>query len=404
MNCRVCGDKISEFMTFGKMPIANNFLETKDFNDEYFFELAPSFCESCHSFQLLEQPDPDRMFHENYAFFSQTSNSMKIHFKSLANKIKEDYFKSTKPFIVELGSNDGILLKNFVNSDCEHLGVEPSKNVADEALKNNVRSIVKYFSSNLADEIIEENGKADVVTSANVMCHIPDINDVAKGISKLLKDDGVLIFEDPYLLSTIEKISYDQIYDEHVFLFSILSVNSIFSKFGLYLFDVEPLNTHGGSMRYYLRKNKNIIKSKNLEIYEEKEAKAKLNSIQTYIQFSKSVEKSKNDLINLLINLKAEKNKIFGYAATSKSTTVLNYCNIDSSIIEGIFDTTPIKHNKFSPGKHIPILNYSDFSKIDLKYLYNFAWNHFDEILLKEKDYQRDGGKWITHVPYPRIV
>ncbi len=404
MHCRVCNNTISEFMTLGKMPIANNFIEKKDLDKEYFFELLPAFCEKCYSFQIIEQPDPSMMFHENYAFFSQTSKNMILHFKKLSEKIKNNFFTSDNPFIVELGSNDGIFLKNFLNYKCNHLGVEPSKNVAEAALQNNVNSIVEYFSSNLAKKIVNKYGKADVVTSANVMCHIPNINDVALGISELLNENGVLIFEDPYLGSVIEKISYDQIYDEHVFLFSIYSVEAIFSKFGLHLFDVEFLQTHGGSMRYYLSKRKDTPISKNLLLSKENEKKLKLNQIETYIKFSENVKNSKSKLIEILDEIKNRNKLIYGYAATSKSTTVLNYCNIGTDYIEGIFDTTPIKQKKFSPGKHIPILEYKKFNSYDFDFLYNFAWNHSTEIYENEKEFYNRGGKWISHVPIPKII
>ena len=175
------------------------------------------------------------------------------HFKSLSSEIKKKFIKKNS-LVIELGCNDGIFLKNFKNYN--HLGIEPSKNVAKEASKNGINVITKFFSYNLSKEILNSYGNADLIYSANVMCHLPNINDVGKGISNLLNDRGLLIFEDPYIGDVIEKTSFDQIYDEHVFLFSAHSVKNIFSKFNLNLFKVEHLETHGGSMRYYLRKEK----------------------------------------------------------------------------------------------------------------------------------------------------
>ena len=205
--------------------------------------------------QLFNQPEPERMFHDQYAFFSSTSKYMSKHFKDFANFVKEsNYLDSNNPFIIELGCNDGILLKNFASEGINHLGIEPSENVAKEANKNGVNTINKFFSEKLADEILEKYGKVDAFMAANVMCHIPEINNVVRGIEKLLKDSGVVIFEDPYLGDVIQKTSYDQIYDEHVFLFSAISVSNLFNLHGMELIDLHHQKTHGGSMRYVLAK------------------------------------------------------------------------------------------------------------------------------------------------------
>ena len=238
MKCRVCSNNIIPFMTFGKMPIANGFLDNKDFNREYFFDLSPAFCSECFTFQIENQPDPEMMFHENYAFFSKTSKHMQDHFCQYANWVKNNYLQNSDSFVVEIGSNDGILLENFLSNGIKQLGIEPSSNVAQVAIDNGVETIVEFFSKKVAKDVVDSRGKADVILAANVMCHIPDLNEIGEAAAILLKDDGVLVFEDPYLGDMIQKVSYDQIYDEHVYIFSALSIQKIFSKSNFDLIDV----------------------------------------------------------------------------------------------------------------------------------------------------------------------
>ncbi len=399
MKCRVCSQKINPFMSFGKMPIANGFIKKKDLKNEYFYNLETCFCNNCKVFQIKKQPDPKKMFHENYPFFSSLSKGMLKHFKSLSSEIKKKFIKKNS-LVIELGCNDGIFLKNFKNYN--HLGIEPSKNVAKEASKNGINVITKFFSYNLSKEILNSYGNADLIYSANVMCHLPNINDVGKGISNLLNDRGLLIFEDPYIGDVIEKTSFDQIYDEHVFLFSAHSVKNIFSKFNLNLFKVEHLETHGGSMRYYLRKEKKKKNYINIQKFLNYEKKKKLHLKNTYIQFKKNCEKFKKDFKNFLQSNKNKKINTIGYGATSKSTTILNYCNVGSNLISEIFDITKLKQNKISPGTHIPINEFNYKNNKQKDYYILFAWNHKKEIQSKESKNKKFKGKWYIPFPYKK--
>lgn len=403
--CRVCAEPISKFMTYGKMPIANGFLKQEQIKDEYFFELAPAFCEKCGMFQLIDQPDARMMFHENYAFFSSTSEYMKKHFKAFAELAMQSFaHPKDKSFVVELGSNDGIMLRNFKEAGIKHLGIEPSSNVADVARSQGINTISEFFDLNLAKRIVAEYGHADLITSANVMCHIPDINSVAAGISHLLKNDGVFMYEDPYLGAMIEKTSYDQIYDEHVFIFSATSVSAAFARHGMELIDVLPQITHGGSMRYVLA-HKDVRKiSTNVDQIMQKERAQGLHKKETYELFKKNCETSKSELVALLQKLKKEGKKVVGYGATSKSTTVMNYCGIGPDLIEYISDTTPIKQGKLTPGSHIPVKPYTEFSSKLPTHALLFAWNHAAEIFEKEVKFRQEGGKWIMFVPKVEVI
>ena len=404
-NCRICSNNIKEFMSFGKMPIANGFLLPDEFKSEYFFELAPAFCDKCYTFQILEQPDPEKMFHDNYAFFSSTSKYMQLHFKDFAESVLKNILcEINDPFVVELGSNDGIMLRNFKNKGITHLGIEPSENVANVARKEGINTLSEFFNYELTEEIIEKYGKADVILSANVMCHISEINSVAKGIANLLKPNGKLIFEDPYLGDMVSKISYDQIYDEHVFIFSATSVSFIFKQHGLELIDVIPQITHGGSMRYILAPIESNHISSNVKDIMNKEFEQGLHLPKTYENFRVNCEKSRDVLLELLNNLRKQGKIVVGYGATSKSTTVTNYCKIGPEHINFISDTTPIKQGRFSPGMHIPVKPYEEFTKNFPEYALLFAWNHAQEIFEKEIHFKSSKGKWIRYVPNVEII
>ena len=399
--CLICSSLLHRFMDFGKMPIANGFLLPKDFKKEYFFNLDVAFCSKCTMVQLTEFVDREKMFHKNYAFYSSTSARMAKHFEDFANSVIKSHSNNSKTFVVEIGSNDGIMLKNFVHKGTKHLGIEPSANVAAEAVKNGVNTIVEFFDEKVAEEIIKKYGQADFFLGANVICHIPYIHSIMAGVKKLLKPKGLFMFEEPYVGDIVKKISYDQIYDEHAFFFSARSIGNLASMHDLELIDVIPQDVHGGSMRYVIGHKGTSPKKPFVAACLRKEKKLGLDKIETYQKFAKDIQKSKNDLVATLIKLKKDGKRVVGYAATSKSTTILNYCNIGPDLIEFISDTTPIKHGKFSPGMHIPIKPYEEFKNDYPDYAVLFAWNHGEEIMAKEKEFIKNGGRWITFAPAP---
>ncbi len=393
MNCKITGKKINPFMSFGKMPIANGFIEKKDFRDEFFFNMEVGFNEDISLFQLNDHPKPEKMFNKDYPFFTGSSEYMKKHFKEYANFVK-NYLNSNSK-IIEIGSNDGTFLKNFITQTNNVIGFEPSESVANVAKKSNVPTITKFFNKSNVKDLNKYLGQTDLICASNVICHVPNLNDLIETIDLLLSSNGTFVFEEPYLGSMFEKISYDQIYDEHIYMFSASSISKIFKRFDFELVDVFPQITHGGSMRYIVKRKGKINISSNVEKIIETEKKKDLDKINSCLNFKKNCENSKSKILKKLIDLKNLGNSICGYAATSKSTTILNYCNIDTQLIDYICDTTKEKIGKFSPGMHIPIVDMKHFYNNVTDYVYLFAWNHKEEILKKEKDYK---GKWISHV------
>ena len=392
-------------MSFGRMPIANGFLTKEQFKDEYFFDMKTAVCSKCNMFQLLMQPDREQMFNENYAFFSATSELMGLHFKQFANHVMVDYLKNVKdPFVVEIGSNDGILLKHFVRENIRHLGIEPSANVAHNASINGINTLVGFFDENIAKEIVEEYGQVDAFIGANVMCHIPYIHSIVAGIKILLKPEGIVMFEDPYLGDMLPKTSYDQIYDEHSFMFSVHSIQYLFNLYDMDVIDIEHQDTHGGTMRYVIANKGAKPVTDNVFNQLKIENEMGLARAETYEKFRQNCEKSRDNLMNLLNDVRNRGKSIVGYAATSKSTTIMNYCGITTDHLEYISDTTPIKQGKYSPGAHIPVKSHEDFLNNYPDYTLLFAYNHSREIMAKEQEYMRQGGRWITYVPEVKIL
>lgn len=396
MECKVSKKEIKPFMSFGKMPLANGFLEKKSFNKEFFYEMEVGFSEKFSLFQLNDHPKPEKMFNETYPFYTGSSEVMKKHFKNYANWINK-FFGSAPSKLIEIGSNDGTFLKNFKNSNTKFVGFEPSKNVANKASKDQIMTINEFFCLDTISLLNDFRKKTDVVCAANVICHIPDLNGLIKTIEETLSINGIFIFEEPYLGAMFEKTSYDQIYDEHIYMFSATSVEKIFNEYGMNLIDVIPQATHGGSMRYVIsRKGKREVNNRVKEIIE-KEKKNSLDNISSCLSFKKNCETSKEKLRSKIKKIKDSGKRICGYAATSKSTTILNYCKIGSEEIEFICDTTKEKIGKYSPGKHIPIVSIDHFRKNSPDVAFLFAWNHKSEIFEKEKEFTKKG-QWIAHV------
>ena len=270
MKCKITGDKINPFMSFGKMPLANGFIEKDNFKKEFFYEMEVGFSKKLSLLQLNDFPSPEKMFNKEYPFYTGSSTYMKTHFKEYAEWLKKNYLKSNSK-IIEIGSNDGTFLKNFSSSNIEYLGIEPSENVANEAIKSGINTKNIFFNLENVTNLNQFKGNTNVISAANVICHIPDLKDLISSVDLLLSSKGVFVFEEPYMGSMFAKVSYDQIYDEHIYMFSITSIKKTFELFDFELIDVIPQITHGGSMRYVIgRKNKHKISKNVNQLYLER--------------------------------------------------------------------------------------------------------------------------------------
>ena len=396
MRCKITKKIIKPFMSFGKMPIANGFLKKKDFKKEFFFKMEVGFSKDISLFQLNDHPKPKLMFNKNYPFFTGSSQGMINHFKEYSSWIKKHYLKNNGN-LIEIGSNDGTFLSNFKKNKINTLGIEPSSNVAKVSKKKGIKTLNTFFTYKNVKKLKKFIKSTDVICAANVICHVPNLVDLIKGIDHLLSKNGLFIFEEPYLGAMYKKTSYDQIYDEHIFMFSVNSIKKVFKLFNFELINVIPQKTHGGSMRYVVGRlgvhkiNKNVIK------LIKKEKRNNIDSIKGCLKFKKKCEISKKKLRVKIFSILKKGKKIAGYAATSKSTTILNYCGINYKHIDFICDTTPNKINTFSPGTHIPIVPVEYYKRNIPDYTFLFAWNHKKEIFLKEKKILNKT-KWFAHV------
>lgn len=391
-----------KFLNLGIQPLANSFLSSnskKTLAKEFFYNLEVSFDTNSYLVSISNPVNPKLQYTDKYAHRASESMTMRSAFKKIAKKIDEKY---SPKIVMEIGSNDGVFIRNF--SRKKVIAIEPCKNLAN-LTKKKYKTFPDFWNKKLAKKIFLKSKKADVIFSANTISHIPDLKETFDAIEFSLSDNGVLVIEDPSLYSVIKNNSYDQFYDEHVYVFSAISVANVVKKSNLRLFDAEKISTHGGSMRFYICKDSAKHKNtRKIKLILKKEKKANLQKFSTYLQFSKRVKKSKKNLIKIFKRLKNDKKNIISYGATYKSSTVFNYCKIGKKFINYITDTTLNKQGKFTPGQHIPIISPEEGMNNNVDYAFLGAWNFKKEILKKEKEFIRRGGKFITHVPLPKII
>ena len=391
------------FLDLGKQPITNNFLksiDTKSLKKEFFYNLKVSYNDKNNLVSLSKFVQPSKMFNDQYAHRASMSKTMLASFKKLAIELNQK-FKPKK--ILEIGSNDGVFIRNFDKKKV--IAVEPCKNLANLTNKMGYKTFPNFWDLPLSKNIEKKFGKVDLIFSANTISHIPNLAEVFKAIKQVLHKDGVFVFEDPYILSVIKNCSYDQFYDEHAHVFSLMSVSNLIKEFDLNVIDIQKLKTHGGSLRYFISHKNNKYKVKN--IVNEcllKEKKYKLNKISTYIKFGLKVKKSKIAIRKLLLSIKEKGKKIVSYGATYKSATIFNYCKVDNKLIDYVIDTTKNKQNKYTPGSHLKIFSPQKQPLKKVDYYFLGAWNFKKEIFIKEKLFLSKGGKFISHVPFVKVL
>lgn len=382
-----------QFLDLGMQPIANGFLTKGQIEKEYFFSLRVGFDKETCLVSLMDFVDLDMMFNDDYAYRASMSKTMISHFQKASEVFKDSFSPKT---VLEIGSNDGVFIKNFSNETT--VAVEPCRNFSNLTNALGYKTYNMFWDKNSADVIKKDSGKKDLVFSANCMCHIPEIDSAFAAVSNILSRKGVFIFEDPSLSDMIERVSYDQIYDEHAHIFSVMALSKILERAGLEIFRVEKLKVHGGSHRIYACHKSMFPVESSVGRVIDFEKNLGLDTIETYTSFAKSVLNSKYSLLEELKAMKRSGKKIISYGATSKSTTIFNYCKIRKDIIDYIVDTTPEKQGKLSPGMHIPIVSPEEGfdESVDIAFL--GAWNFSNEIIEKESNFCSRGGKFISHL------
>ena len=383
-----------EFLDLGRHPIANAFLKEEGFKDEFFFDLKVGLDTDTKLVSIKNFVEPERIFNQDYPYNTSNSFPMIEHFKNTASML---YHKFKPRKVLEIGSNSGPFIDNFgkVDSIC----VEPCSNFAEVTEGMGYKTYIEFWTTELAKEIISKDGYMDMIYAANCICHIHDLDDTFNGVKELLSPSGVFVFEDPSLLRILENGSYDQIYDEHPHVFSVIALDNLLRRNGLKIFSVDNLSVHGGSNRIYVSHIDNGLVGDSVRQNINEEMVFGLDNFQTYEIFADRVKKSKDTLVRSLSNLRRNGKKIMSIGATAKSTTVFNYCGIGTDLIDVITDTTKDKQGMYSPGVHIPVVPRDSINLNDYDYAYLGAWNFKEVIADKEREFVQNGGKFITHVP-----
>ncbi|MFE5796145.1 class I SAM-dependent methyltransferase [Streptomyces sp. NPDC056503] len=396
-HCRVCSSPLQEFFDFGEQPLSAAFTEPGDRREQFRFRLAVGACPDCSMVQLMEDVPRSRAVHEGYPYHSSQSRVMRAHFEETARGFLARELTGDDPFMVEIGCNDGVTLATVAGAGVRQLAFEPSG-------QGGTRVHRAFFDAVSAREVRESEGPADVVYAANTVCDVPDVAELFAGADALLAPDGVLVFEDPYFGEIIERTSFDQIYDEHVFFFTAHSVRAMAERFGFELVGVERLPVHGGQIRYTLaRAGRRRPAGAVAELLAEEVASGLLEAA-TRERFAAAVGAIREDLPALLRKLAEEGHRVVAYGATAKSSTVTNFCGLGPELVPFICDSTPAKHGKLAPGSGIPVRPSAAFSDPYPEYALLFAWNHAEEIMAKEEEFRARGGKWILYVPEVRVV
>ena len=385
------------FLDLGMQPLANNF--SKKYTPPS-LKLKLQFDTKFKLAMINTHVKKEKMFNKSYPYRSSKSKLVEKMFLSLSKKIKRKFKPKN---ILEIGCNDGTFASKFDKKKITC--IEPCNDVALEARKKGLNVYIEYFDNPLVKKLIKSHQKFDLIFSANTITHISKIKSVFSNLSKILDNQGTIIIEEPSLLETMKKNSYDQFYNEHIYVFSAIGLKNILRINGFEIYDIETLKVHGGSNRYYIKKirNKKIKISKRFKKNIALEKKYGLHKFSSYQKFSKNVKESRINLIKLIKSLKKKNKKIIGYGASAKAVTILNYCNLKENYFDYFYDTTKQKIGKFLPGTRIKVVKYKKLKNSNI-YVFLGAWNFYKEIFKKENFFYNNKGSFITHVPYPRII
>lgn len=406
MNCRHCSEKlIHVFLDLGFAPPSNSYLSIESLNEpEITFPLKLYVCERCWLVQTQDYAQPEVFFSEDYAYFSSISKTWLEHSYEYTLMIIHLLDLSSDSFVIEIASNDGYLLKNFLAKNIPCLGIEPTTSTADVAEGIGIPVLREFFNSSLAKDLSKAGKQANLICGNNVYAHVPDINDFTLGLSILLKPSGTITLEFPHLLRLIEQNQFDTVYHEHFSYLSLTTVSNIFARSELRIYNVEELKTHGGSLRIY-GCHINDPRQTNISVRNllETERVFGLKDIQVYLNFQNKANNIKNNFVEFLISQKKLGKSVSAYGAAAKGSTLLNYSGVKGDLIDFIFDAAPSKQNRYMPGSHIPILHPNKLPLLRPDWIIVLPWNIADEII-SQVNIKSWGGRFVIAVPQLKVI
>ena len=406
--CAFCGSSgLEKILDLGSVALAGGFLKPEHFADEPHYPLRVYFCADCYAVQVIDVIDA-RLLFDSYFYFSSATRTLRDHFTDYAGEVVARFLDPSSATIVEIGCNDGVLLKPLADNGVRTpVGVHPAANVVGTINDPRINVVNDYFGETVAHGIAQRWGKADLIVANNVYAHIPDILGVTRGIRDLLAEDGVFVFEVHYLGKIVHGMQYDMIYHEHLYYYSLIALTNHFARFGMTVFDVKPVQIHAGSMRYYVCKSTSRrarAVSPRVAALRNDELAAGLDRAETFRRFAHDIAERREQLMDLLARVRARGRTVAGYGASGRANTMIQYCGIDSRHIEYVIDDAPAKWGYYTPGAHFEIRSNESLRTARPDYLLIFAWGYFAEIADRCRDYLAGGGRLIVPLPDVRLI